>query len=34
MKKNGYIIGVIESSKMVFLKYQKPTFVNKASNLE
>ncbi len=31
---NGYIMGIAGSSKMVFSKYQKQTFINQAANRE
>ena len=34
MDENSYIIGVVESFKVVFLKSQKQTFINQASNRE
>ena len=32
MDKNGYIVGIGRSSKVVFSKYQKQTFIKQTSN--
>ena len=34
MNKNGYMIGIAESSKVMFSKYQKQTCINQAGNWE
>ena len=34
MDENGYMMGIAESSKVVFSKYQKQAFINQARNQE
>ena len=34
MDKNGYMMGIARSSKMVFSKYQKQAFINQVGNQE
>ena len=34
MDENGYMISIVKSSKVVFLKYQKQAFINQAGNQE
>ncbi len=34
MDENRYMMGIAGSSKVVFLKYQKPAFINQAENRE